>query len=167
MQNILIRADSSSTIGTGHIIRTLTLAEQFNGSNIIFATQELKGNINQKILDMNYSLVNLPDNSVHFLVEQIKSLSINLLIIDHYGINHSFEKEIKKQTKVKLFVLDDTYKKHYCDILLNHNIYAKAEKYINLLNKDCEIRCGEKHTLLRNEFFIEKKGLRRKKNIYL
>ena len=89
------------------------------------------------------------------------------MIIDHYGINHSFEKEIKKQTKVKLFVLDDTYKKHYCDILLNHNIYAKAEKYINLLNKDCEIRCGEKHTLLRNEFFIEKKRPQKKKKYIL
>ena len=49
---------------------------------------------------------------------------------------------------------------------LNHNIYAKAEKYINLLNKDCEIRCGEKHTLLRNEFFIEKKASE-EKNVYL
>ena len=117
MQNILIRADSLFNYRNRAYHTNTDLAEQFNGSNIIFATQELKGNINQKILDMNYSLVNLPDNSVHFLVEQIKSLSINLLIIDHYGINHSFEKEIKKQTKVKLFVLDDTYKKHYCDIL--------------------------------------------------
>lgn len=48
-KNILFRADSSSTIGTGHIMRDLVLAEQFKDSNIIFATQELPGNIYHKV----------------------------------------------------------------------------------------------------------------------
>ncbi len=58
--------------------------------------------------------------------------------------------------------LDDTYEKHYCDILLNHNIYAKAEKYKDLVPKWCEIRCGEKFTLLRDEFLKEKEVKREK-----
>ena len=48
-KNILIRADSSSTIGTGHIMRDLVLAKQFPDAHIIFATQDLPGNINHKI----------------------------------------------------------------------------------------------------------------------
>ena len=39
--NILVRADSSSYIGTGHIMRDLVLAKQYLNENIIFATQDL------------------------------------------------------------------------------------------------------------------------------
>jgi len=38
-KTILFRADSSSTIGTGHIMRDLVLAKQFQDAHIIFATQ--------------------------------------------------------------------------------------------------------------------------------
>ena len=49
MRNILFRADSSSFIGTGHIMRDLVLAKQYKTENIIFAVRELDGNINYKI----------------------------------------------------------------------------------------------------------------------
>jgi hypothetical protein len=39
IMNILFRTDSSSTIGTGHIMRDLVLAQQYPNDNIIFATQ--------------------------------------------------------------------------------------------------------------------------------
>mgnify|MGYP007083003438 CR=1 FL=1 len=47
--NILVRADSSSIIGTGHIMRDLVLAKQYKVGNIIFAVRELEGSINYKI----------------------------------------------------------------------------------------------------------------------
>ena len=46
---IIIRTDSSSVIGTGHIMRDLVLAGQFSEAKIIFAVQDLPGNINHKI----------------------------------------------------------------------------------------------------------------------
>ena len=54
--NILFRADSSSTIGTGHIMRDLVWAKQFDDACIIFAKQELSGNINHKIIEAGYKL---------------------------------------------------------------------------------------------------------------
>ena len=53
--NILIRADSSN-IGTGHIMRDLVLAKQYKNENIIFATQDLVGNINHKIIEAGYKI---------------------------------------------------------------------------------------------------------------
>ena len=55
-QNILIRADTSATIGIGHIMRDLVLAKQFKDDKVIFATRELEGNINQKIKDEGYAV---------------------------------------------------------------------------------------------------------------
>ncbi len=60
-------------------------------------------------------------------------------------------------------ILDDTYEKHFCDILLNHNIYADKKKYQNRVPKNCELRCGAKYTLLRDEFLEAKKAKKRVK----
>lgn len=156
--NILIRADSSSYIGTGHIMRDLVLAKQFPKDNIIFATQELLGNINHKINEATYKIEILKSNHFNELNSLIKVLNIDLIIIDHYDISYDFEKKLKEHNpNLKIFVFDDTYEKHYCDILLNHNISANEKKYKNKVSKNCEIRCGAKYTLLRDEFLKTKK----------
>jgi UDP-2,4-diacetamido-2,4,6-trideoxy-beta-L-altropyranose hydrolase len=153
MKNILVRADSSSKIGIGHIMRDLVLVERYFNSNVTFACQELAGNINSKILELGYELKILNSNDVEELNNLIKSLKIDFLIIDHYGINYDFEKQIKeKNPKVKILSFDDTYEKHHCDILLNHNIYAQEKKYKDLVPSSCKLRCGEKYTLIREEF---------------
>lgn len=160
MQNILFRTDSSSTIGTGHIMRDLVLAEQFKDTNIIFATQGLPGNINHKIKEKGYALESLDSNNIEELFDVIKKYSIDMIVVDHYGIDYDVEKTLKEVMGVIVFVLDDTYEKHHCDILLNHNISADSTRYIGLVPVSCEIRCGIKYTLLRDEFKIIKKNKR-------
>jgi len=157
--NVLFRADSSSTIGTGHIMRDLVLARQYADDKVMFATQELDGNINHKIKEAGYTLEILESNSLKKLIELVKKHSIDLVIIDHYDIDHKYEKKLKKRTGVKILSFDDTYEKHYCDILLNHNIYAQERKYSKLVSKSCELRCGNKYTLLRDEFIDNIRGI--------
>ena len=162
-KNILFRADSSSSIGTGHIMRDLVLAKQFSKDTIIFATQNLEGNINYKIKEYGYKIQYLHSNNFQELNLLIKQLKIDLIVIDHYQIDKTFEYKLKKQNpKLQVMVLDDTYEKHHCDILLNHNINANIEKYKNKVPKYCELQCGSKYTLLRDEFYIEKKKKRNK-----
>lgn len=160
--NILFRADSSSNIGTGHIMRDLVLASQYKNSKTIFATQALDGNINDKIHQAGYTLELLKSNSLAEMIELVKKHNIDMVVIDHYEIDYKYEKELKKKTGVKLLSFDDTYEKHYCDILLNHNISANAKKYKDLVPSHCELRCGSKYTLLRDEFLKEKKKKRKK-----
>ncbi|MBU9918921.1 MAG: hypothetical protein KTQ14_10570, partial [Fusobacteriaceae bacterium] len=146
--NILIRADSSSFIGTGHIMRDLVLAKQYKSENIIFAVRELDGNINYKIDEEGYTKFVLQTNDFEELDKKIKDFNIDMLVIDHYDINYDFEKRLKEGNKnLKIFVFDDTYEKHFCDILLNHNIYANEKKYKNKVPENCELRCGDKYTL--------------------
>lgn len=156
-KNILIRADSSSIIGIGHIMRDLALALQYRCDNITFATQNLDGNINFKIKEAGYKIVIIKSNEISELSQLIKKENIDLLIIDNYDIDYIFEKQLKiKHPMLKVMVLDDTYEKHHCDILLNHNLYADSKKYKNLVPKECKLRCGSKYTLLRDEFILEK-----------
>ena len=163
-KNILFRADSSSSIGTGHIMRDLVLAKQYPEATITFATQDLDGNINHKISEAGYKLEILNSNDLKELDNLIKQLSIDTIIIDHYDIDWKYEKQLSTLNfQLSIMALDDTYEKHHCDILINHNISADKKKYKGLVPKDCELRCGSKYTLIRDEFKEE----RNKKSIFL
>ena len=159
---VLFRANSSSTIGTGHIMRDLVLAKEYR--EVIFATEELEGNINYKIEEAGYRVKILKSNSIDELDRVIKRLNIDMIVIDNYDIDYNYEKKLKTlNSKLTIMVLDDTYQKHYCDILLNHNISANSSRYKNLVPKSCEVRCGREYRLVRDEFKREKN----KKTLFL
>jgi UDP-2,4-diacetamido-2,4,6-trideoxy-beta-L-altropyranose hydrolase len=165
-KNILFRADSSSTIGLGHIMRLLVLAQKFSSSNITFATRDLEGNINHTIKEHSYTIHNLETSSTSELQEAIEKCHTTLLVVDHYDISYDQEIEIKKTNPdLTLMVLDDLYSKHHCDILLNHNIYADAKKYDGLVPTHSEVLCGSEYTLIRDEFIEAKRSsIKREKN---
>ena len=163
MNKILFRADSSSVIGTGHIMRDLVLASKYKDANIVFAVQDLNGNINHKIVEAGYKIEILSSNDIEELDKLIKKLNIDMIVIDHYGIDETYEKQLKiKNSTLKILSFDDTYEKHHCDILLNHNISADERRYKELVPTECELRCGANYTLLREEFYQEK-AIKRKK----
>ncbi len=164
MKHIVIRADSSSQIGTGHIMRDLVLATRYPDAKIIFAVRDLPGNINHKIEEAGYTIALLESHELDHLVEVVKKYDADMLIVDHYGIDETYERTLKEKTGVTLMVLDDTYEKHYCEILLNHNVYGRPEEYKDLVPQHCELRCGAKYTLLRDEFIKEKQKGRQNRN---
>ncbi|MCX6074654.1 MAG: UDP-2,4-diacetamido-2,4,6-trideoxy-beta-L-altropyranose hydrolase [Campylobacterales bacterium] len=151
--NLLFRADSSSQIGLGHIMRDLVLAQRYPDANITFACQDLSGHIMDKI---PYPVHILKSNDPKELIELIKTQKIEMVIFDHYGIDVAFEKQIKESSGVIIMSLDDTYEKHHCDILLNHNISADKNRYSGLVPTYCELQCGSDYTLIRDEFKHEK-----------
>jgi UDP-2,4-diacetamido-2,4,6-trideoxy-beta-L-altropyranose hydrolase len=144
-------------------MRDLVLAKEYAEANIYFATMDLCGNINHKIDEASYKRVHLDTNDLDELDKIIKELKIEMIVIDHYGIDYDYEKQLKIQNpKLKILSLDDTYEKHHCDILLNHNICADEKRYKELVPHHCELRCGAKYTLLRDEFKKEKEIQREK-----
>lgn len=154
----LIRADSSSRIGIGHIMRDLVLAKRLGGE-IAFACMALEGSIIDQI---PYRVYTLSENTPEELITLIQTEGFERVVFDHYGIDADFEKRIKEQTGVEIISLDDTYQNHHCDILLNHNLYADPKKYASLVPSECILWCGSEHTLIREEFIAEKKIHREK-----
>nr|WP_314788062.1 UDP-2,4-diacetamido-2,4,6-trideoxy-beta-L-altropyranose hydrolase [uncultured Campylobacter sp.] len=155
----LIRADSGSKIGHGHVRRDLILAQKFK--DVSFACIDLPGSLAGEI---PYPVFTLKSADVSELVNLIKEHKFELLVIDHYGISAADEKLIKEQTNVKILSFDDNYKEHFCDYLLNVNIYAQPPKYVNLVPKGCELIFSP---LVRSEFYDEAKIKREKKFNYL
>ena len=142
-------------------MRNLVLAQKLQQKDpnifITFATLPLKGNLDEKIKESGFAHISLDSGKTKELIKHIQKEHIDFLILDHYGIDYKKEKKIKQKTGVKLLCFDDTYEKHHCDILLNHNIYADKKRYKALVPKHCKILCGKEHTLLREEFYQAKK----------
>lgn len=157
--NLLIRADSSSAIGLGHIMRDVVFAAQHPQDTVQFACQNLSGNIIDRI---PYHVHILNTNDPDELIALIREQNIDRVVFDHYGIDAVFEKKIKEVTGVEILSFDDTYEHHCCDILLNHNISADPTRYRGLVPEQCELRCGAEYTLIRDEFKTEKQNKKEK-----
>lgn len=159
--NVVIYANSSYYMGTGHVMRCLTLVDYFKtqGAHITFMTDiSLAGNISNLITEKGYKIIeplleNIPQNT-------------DWLIIDNYDIDQVFESQARQYTK-NIMVIDDLADRpHDCDLLLDQNLYINAEsRYRDLVPKDCTLLLEPKYALLRDEFLQERTGLKLKDGV--
>ncbi len=174
---IFIRVDSSTNIGTGHVIRCLALAKLLKERFLVsFICRNLTGNICNYIenngfkvflISGNYETsrdVNDDSESTMKILEKNGGES-NLLIIDHYGLGKDWESKIHPLVN-KIVVIDDLANREHCsDLLIDQNLYENMEKrYENLVSKNCVKLLGPQYALLRTEFKMAKKRNLKQKN---
>ena len=179
--HFIFRADSSIDIGTGHIMRCITLANALKarGYECSFICKKHFGNINSLILENNFELHELDLNkfqeNVNFRqnmgqlkyygwlgssVEHDAKLTNKILekrkpdwiVVDHYTLDVAWHKQVRGNTK-NIMVIDDLANRHHdCEILLDQNLGADSEVYMKLVPRDCKLFLGPKYALLRPEF---------------
>ena len=173
---IAIRVDASVQIGTGHVMRCLSLADVLrdSGATIEFITRAHLGNMNEYIKSKGFKVHSLPDPSesdeqqnlsgykqwlgidqVTDAEESIQILAdtqLDWLIVDHYALDKSWEDKLKPYTR-KVMVIDDLADRpHTCDLLLDQNLGRQMTDYAPLVPKNCTILAGSQYALLRPEF---------------
>lgn len=143
---IIIRADASKTIGSGHIIRCLTIAHNFykKGHEVMFYALPLEGNMNSHIRKQGFEVID-------------KWQYADIIILDHYQIHIEEEIIIRNYAK-KLVVIDDLARSHDCDVLLDQNILEDYEsRYDNLVPDHCKKLLGPQYLIMRDEFINARK----------
>ena len=171
----IIRTDASHIIGTGHVMRCLTLAQtlQNKGAEVQFICRKHKGNLIDKICSTGFHTFGLEltdekevDNKLAYTsclgatqqkdvdecINILKDKKTDWLIVDHYSLDEYWQKSLKPYYK-KLMVIDDLADRQFdCDILLNQNLGSTKEQYKNRVPKSCELLLGCEYALLRPEF---------------
>ena len=173
---IAFRTDASSEIGTGHLMRCLTLAVEMkrNKAQVCFICRNLPDYLSE-MLTLNgielKSLIRTQDDTeldelahaswlgvsqTNDALESIHLLSgaqWDWIVIDHYALDFRWESKVRPSVE-KLLVIDDIAdRKHDCDILLDQNYYADMEeRYKNLVPGHCQLLLGSRYALLRSEF---------------
>ena len=173
--DIIFRVDASFQIGTGHVIRCLTLADELveSGVNVGFICRKHKGNLINKIQSEGFDVFELElmkrdkynDKLLysHWLgttqqqdardcIKILQQNKVDWLIVDHYGIDEDWQQELKDYYD-KLMVIDDLAdRKHQCNILLDQTFGRQPQDYQALVPKSCELLLGSQYSLLRPEF---------------
>lgn len=173
-----IRADASIQIGSGHIIRCLSIADQLKaqGHQCFFISRNHDGNLADFVTQRGYKVYTLENNqawveltfdseyqkwlgvSEECDATQTKDLitakyqRVDWIIVDHYGLSAQWESSLRDVTKHILAIDDLANRRHDADIILDCGVINSAQDY-QLLNKgEAQILLGAKYALLRPEF---------------
>lgn len=175
---VVFRVDSSTSMGSGHLMRCIALAEglRTHGATVTFICRELTGNliliaerkgISVKVLSApsdnsiecsainNYWFGVSSSQDARDTIDAIDGEIPDWLIIDHYSIDFSWENLIRPYCR-KIMVIDDlANRKHNCDLLLDQNYYIhSAKRYDMLVPHSCIVLIGSSYALLRAEFEV-------------
>lgn len=183
---VIFRTDASTLIGSGHVMRCLTLAEELRhtGAEVFFISRNHEGNLNDLIRNKGFKLYELPaatqvmsnnstrgeyatwlgtsqEDDARETIEILKDIQPEWLIVDHYAIDEVWEQLVRPYTK-KIMVIDDLAdRKHECDLLLNQNyVSGEHQRYAGLIPPSCTTLLGPQYALLRKEFTKARENLK-------
>ncbi|MES2854445.1 MAG: UDP-2,4-diacetamido-2,4,6-trideoxy-beta-L-altropyranose hydrolase [Bdellovibrionota bacterium] len=153
-QTVVFRVDVQPVIGSGHLIRCLTLASALKetGAHCIFICSLLPDKFAGQILNAGFELRLIPAvlepfqkdaigpdlreawiadsestiSEIHnaILNATIPTEKIDWLIVDHYSIDARWERKLRSHVG-HIFVIDDLVdRSHDCDILLDQNFIS-------------------------------------------
>lgn len=184
--NIVIRTDASLHIGSGHVMRCLTLADELRrrGGKISFVCREHTGNLIALIEGKGYPVARLPHPECEYIPSPddvahapwlgvpwhrdaaetaavLEEMKPTWLIVDHYAIDRRWE-EVLRPHVASIMVIDDIADRpHDCDLLLDQNLYQDMEtRYSGLVPDTCKKLLGPRYALLRPEFAEARRSLR-------
>jgi len=173
---IAFRTDASLTIGTGHVMRCLTLADALHeqGASVRFICREHEGHPCDHLTARGYEVIRLPvgqtspdsDGLAHaallgasWLEDAEATLAalarerMDWLIVDHYALDVRWEMLMRPQV-TRIMVIDDLADRYYdCDLLLDQNLSPSLHpSYRALTPPDCHHLLGPHYALLRPQF---------------
>lgn len=164
--NLAFRADASTQIGSGHVMRCLALAQRLKeaGHHCTFISREHPGNLNERIQSTGFSVQALPpgkntswlgcdwQEDANQVGPVLQPLQADWLIVDHYALDASWQQAVL-QPHQRLMVIDDLANRtHLANLLLDQNLGRKPDDYRPLTPSDCTHLTGPHYALLRPEF---------------
>jgi UDP-2,4-diacetamido-2,4,6-trideoxy-beta-L-altropyranose hydrolase len=157
--NILVRADASDKIGTGHIMRCFALAQALQEANylvtFLMATTvpTLETRLFSEGIDVKHLDVNLGSSEdARQIITTAKQLHANFVIVDGYQFGSDYQLMLKEAGLKILFLDDYGHAEHYyADLVLNQNLSANLDWYCHR-ESYTELLLGCSYSLLRREF---------------
>ena len=175
---VAVRTDASLLIGSGHVMRCLTLANALReqGADITFICREHDGHLFNLIAASRHRLRHLlpatqtmakgklahaqwlgvtQEEDAQQTAEVLKTIGhIDWLLIDHYALDIYWESAMRLFAD-RIMVIDDLADRaHDCDLLLDQNLHRAdmESRYEKLVSRHCKKLLGPEYALLRPEF---------------
>ena len=152
---LLIRADASTAIGTGHIMRTLALAQEWRrgGGDVIFAVAMLPETLRARIQIEKCRIVEITaERGSAEDATQTCGAAAGLIVADGYAFDGTYQDALRAGG-ARVLLLDDYghAQRYSADFVLNQNAGAEAALY-EKRRAETELLLGPRYALLRREF---------------
>ena len=166
--SVAVRVDSGAHIGSGHLMRCLTLAGEVRrrGAQVCFVSREHGGHLIAQVEDAGYSVHRLPapqsagdrrdwlgatqPQDASETLHALGSRRYDWLVVDHYGIDVVWEQLLRTKAE-RVMVIDDLADRlHDADLLLDQNYLGanSAHRYVNRVPEHCHCMLGPRYALL-------------------
>ena len=159
---IVFIADGNPMIGSGHIMRCLSIADYMKkqGEEVLFSitSEDYAEKIAMHGHKIFLSKGDYREMNVYDIQEVLEKENTSAIFVDSYFVSISFMQELYVESKrigAKLIYIDDICSKPVpADFILNYNVYANEAEYISLYNnRDMpELLLGLHYMPLREEF---------------
>ncbi len=173
--SVVFRVDASLQIGTGHVMRCLTLAAALRerGASCHFICRAHDGHLIDVIGRQKHAVTALPlaaaavaGSSRHhrdwlgcdvpidaaLTIAALVGRRADWLVVDHYALDAAWESALRPHAD-RLLVIDDLADRpHDCDLLLDQNLGRSEAHYAGRVPAACDVLAGPRYALLRPEF---------------
>ena len=155
-QRLLIRADASEQIGSGHVMRCLALAQAWQeaGGEVFLGARTLAETLKRRWRDeqIESRQIATSGDDAGETVKLAREIGADWVVLDGYQFGTEFQRAIKNAGFRLLVVDDDGCAQHYAaDLILNQNPCASRNMYPSR-NIGTELLLGTRYALLRREF---------------
>ena len=156
---LIIRADASVAMGTGHVMRCLALAQawQDEGGQCIFAMAETTPAVQDRVRAEKFDLAILPvspatPQDAARLADLAATGHASWVVVDGYRFDVEYQRTLKA-AGLKLLLIDDTGHagSYVADLVLDQNAHA-SEDFYQRRAPHTRLLLGPRYAMLRREF---------------
>ena len=154
-----MRADASDALGTGHVMRCLTLADAAarRGAEVWFASAAMPAHLADRVRAAGHRLAAIDARTqqadASAVLRALDGRACSWVVVDNYALGATWERAMRASGARVMAIDDLANRDHDADVLLDQNVYIDMEeRYAGRVSPSCRLLLGPRYALLRDEF---------------
>lgn len=152
---IAFRTGASPTIGGGHVMRCLTLADQLRGRgcDVLFLVKPGSADVVPALARSGHAVTEVDDRQdACAALQRLGTARAHVAVVDSYELGLEHERALRACADHVAVVDDYNTRAHDCDLLLDQTFGRTPEDFAAVVPPHARVLAGSHYVLMRPEF---------------